>query len=81
MMINICNSDSCYTIHPTVLFMFNKATLDSIDSIDSRCQRLGHIIIRDLTKLVKKELVLGIPKTSGPICGLYHLGKQIRSNH
>lgn len=78
MMINICTSDSCYTIHPNVLFMFNKATLDSIGS---RCQRLGHIITRDLTKLVKKELVLGIPKTSGPICGLYQLGKQIRSNH
>ena len=76
-----CTSDNCYGISPHTEL---KCSSVKIDESELWHQRLGRVNYRDLSKISRKELVIGLPKldnVKNRVCGPCQLGKQIKSVH
>ncbi|XP_019150940.1 PREDICTED: uncharacterized protein LOC109147739 [Ipomoea nil] len=73
------SSDNCY-----VLTNETACRLSKTDESKLWHQRLGHINFRDMDKIIKLDVVRGIPKLrieQEGVCGACAIGKQIRAPH
>ncbi|XP_042944615.1 uncharacterized protein LOC122278499 [Carya illinoinensis] len=71
-------SDNCYDITPNFQYSCNSAKSEAIDLWH---QRLGHVNHKNLSKIARKEMVIGLPelgKVETLVCGSCQLGKQVR---
>lgn len=74
-------SDNFYGIVPISQYSCKSAKNDAIDLWH---QRLSHVNHRDLYKISKKEVVVGLPKLGEVESSVYRpcqLGKQVRAAH
>ncbi|XP_042950195.1 uncharacterized protein LOC122282303 [Carya illinoinensis] len=74
-------SDNCYDITPNFQYSCNSAKSEATDLWH---QRLGHVNHKNLSKIAKKDMVIGLPelgKVETPVCGSCQLGKQVRIAH
>ena len=73
--------NNCYVVPNSHSEHCNLASLDS-ESLWH--ERLGHINLKELTRISKREVVRGLPKVNfreNVVCGDCQLGKQIRATH
>ncbi|XP_022866044.1 uncharacterized protein LOC111385848 [Olea europaea var. sylvestris] len=74
-------SDNCYGVLPNSNYLCSSA---EIDMSELWHQRLGHVNYRSLSKLVKKQIVDGLPRidqSENAVCKPCQQGKQLRINH
>ena len=81
MCIGVRTVDNYYGITPSIS---NKCFSAKINQIDLWHQWLGHASHKQLEKIAKCDAVIGLPKfekIEKCICGLYQMGKQVKSKH
>ena len=81
MCVGVRTSDSCYGLTPSIS---NKCFSAKIDQVDLWHQCLGHASHKQLEKISKCDVVVGLPKfekIDKCICGPCQIGKQIKSKH
>ncbi|KAF5462373.1 hypothetical protein F2P56_018390, partial [Juglans regia] len=74
-------SDNCYGLASKPQYSCNSTKSETTDLWH---QRLGHVNHKNLSKIAKKEMVIGLPelgKAETPVCGSCQLGKQVRTAH
>ena len=81
MCVGVRTSDNCYGLTPSIS---NKCFSAKIDQVDLWHQCLGHASHKQLEKISKCDVVVGLPKfekIDKCICGPCQIGKQIKSKH
>ena len=77
----IRTADNCYGITPSIS---HKCYSVKINQVDLRHQRLGHASHKQIEKISKCEVVLGLPKfekIKKGICGPYQIRNLVKSKH
>ena len=81
MCIGVRIANTCYGITPSIS---NKCFSAKINQVDLWHQRLGHASHKQLEKISKCDVVIGLPKfekIEKCICGPCQMGKQVKSKH
>ena len=81
MCIGVRIANTCYGITPSIS---NKYFSAKINQVDLWHQRLGHASHKQLEKISKCDVVIGLPKfekIEKCICGPCQMGKQVKSKH
>ena len=81
MCVGVRTTDNCYGLTPSIS---NKCFSAKIDQVDLWHQRLGHASHKQLEKISKCDVVVGLPKfekIDRCICGPCQIGKQVKSKH
>lgn len=77
-------SDDCYCLGTLDFKGQNVCNKVSNESLELWHQRLGHVNLKNLKRLSRKEIVRGLPNLGSNddmICGPCQIGKQIKSPH
>ena len=81
MCIGVRTADNCYGITPSIS---DKCFSAKVNQVDFWHQRFGHASHKQLEKISKCDVVIGLPKfekIEKCICGPYQMGKQVKSKH
>ena len=81
MCVGVRTTDNCYGL---TLSISNKCFRAKIDQVDLWHQRLGHASHKQLKKISKCDVVIGLPKfekIDKCICGPCQIDKQVKSKH
>ena len=81
MCIGVRTTENCYGITSSIS---NKCFSAKINQVDLWHQRLGHASHKQLEKISKCDVVIGLPKfekIEKCICGQCQMGKQVKSKH
>ena len=81
MCVGVRIADNCHRLTPSIS---NKCFSAKIDQVDLWHQRLGHASHKQLEKISRCDVVVGLPKfgkTDKCICGPCQIGKQIKSKY
>ena len=81
MCIGVRTTDNCYGITPSIS---NKCFCAKINQVELWHKRLGHASHKQLEKISKCDVVIGLPKFEKIvkcICRPYQMGKQVKSKH
>ena len=81
MCVGVRTTDNCYGLTPSIS---NKCFSAKIDQVDLWHQRLGHASHKQLEKIPKCDVVVGLPKfekIDKCIRGPCQIGKQVKSKH
>ena len=81
MCVGVRTTDNCYGLTPSIS---NKCFSAKINQVDLWHQRLGHASHKQLEKISKCDVVVGLPKfekIDRCICGPCQIGKQVKSKH
>ena len=81
MCIGVRTADKCHGVTPSIR---NKCFSAKIDQVDLWHQWLGHVNHKQLEKISKCDVVIGLPKfekIEKCICGSCQMGKQVKSKH
>ena len=81
MCVGVSTADNCYGLTPSISNKFYSAKTDQVHLWH---QRLGHASHKQLKKISKCDVVVGLPtfeKIDKCICRPCQIGKQIKSKH
>ena len=81
MCVGVKTADNCYGLTPSIS---NKCFSAKINQVDLWHQRLGHVSHKQLEKISKYDVVIGLPKfekIDKYICGPCQISKQVKSKH
>ena len=78
------SKDNCYLWVPQDLSYSSTCTLAKEDEVKLWHQKLGHLHLKRMKRIISMEAVRGIPKLKieeGRVCGKCQIGKQTKMSH
>ncbi|WJX25548.1 hypothetical protein P8452_14576 [Trifolium repens] len=78
------SKDNCYLWMPQEEALTSTCLITTEDEVQLWHQKLGHLNLKGMKKVISLEAIRGIPKlriVEGKVCGECQIGKQIRMSH
>ncbi|WJX25125.1 hypothetical protein P8452_14197 [Trifolium repens] len=78
------SKDNCYLWMPQEEALTSTCLVTTEDEVQLWHQKLGHLNLKGMKKVISLEAIRGIPKlriVEGKVCGECQIGKQIRMSH
>lgn len=76
--------DNCYMWSPVKDSQVTKCLLSNVDEVELWHQKLGHLNLKSMHKIVSEKATVGLPElkiVEGKICGDCQIGKQVKKSH
>ncbi|MCH84114.1 copia-type polyprotein, partial [Trifolium medium] len=78
------SKDNCYLWVPLDFKVLSTCLMSKEDNVKLWHQKLGHMRLRGMKKIISKEAIRGLPQLSieeETICGECQIGKQVKTSH
>ncbi|MCH81386.1 gag-protease polyprotein, partial [Trifolium medium] len=78
------SKDNCYLWVPIDFKVLSTCLMSKEDDVQLWHQKLGHLHLRGIKKIISKEAIRGLPQLSikeDTVCGECQIGKQVKTSH